>query len=152
MTLVVARVEKGRLAIAADTMLSAHGTSFPMRRWVLKSMCLPGGICVSYSGSPELASKAFQEFRHRYPQGANYALTTAFFEASSAATNNDYIVAFADTAKLVTIHDGRRIEESQKHTGLEISRRTSGFANMSIAAAGSTSRGAQSTPRCSPMR
>jgi hypothetical protein len=109
MTLVVARVEKGRVAIAADTMLSEHGTSLPMQRWVLKSMCLPGGICVSFSGSPELASAAFQKFRERYPQGANYALTIAFFEASSAATNNDYIVAFADTAKLATIRDGRRI-------------------------------------------
>jgi hypothetical protein len=108
MTLVVARVEKGRLAIAADTMLSAHGTSLPMREWVLKSICLPGGICVSYSGSPEHAAKAFQEFREKYPRGANYASTVAFFEVSSVATNNDYIVAFADTAKLVTIRDGHR--------------------------------------------
>jgi hypothetical protein len=108
MTLVVARGEKGRLAIAADTMVSAHGQSLPMSGWVLKSICLPGGICVSYSGSPELAAKAFQEFRKRYPQGANHVATVAFFEVSSAHTNNDYIVAFADTAKLVTIRDGRR--------------------------------------------
>lgn len=108
MTLVVARAENGRVAIAADTMVSAHGVSLPMRSWVLKSICLPGGICVSYSGSPQLAAKAFQEFRVRYPQGANYAVVVTFFEASSADTNNDYIVAFADTAKLVTIRDGRR--------------------------------------------
>ena len=61
MTLVVARVEKGRLAIAADTMVSAHDASLPMQEWALKSICLPGGICVSYSGSPELAAKAFQK-------------------------------------------------------------------------------------------
>jgi hypothetical protein len=114
MTLVVARAEKGRLAIAADTMLSAHGTSFPLREWALKSICLPGGICVSYSGSPELAAKAMWQFRERYPQGANYAETVAFFEVSSAATNNDYIVAFANTAKLVTIRDGRRTSGSSK--------------------------------------
>jgi hypothetical protein len=114
MTLVVARAEKGRVAIAADTMVSAHGTSLPMRAWVLKSICLPGGICVSYSGSPELAAKAFQEFRVRYPQGANYAVTIAFFETSSADTNNDYIGAFADTAKLVTIRDGHRMSGLSK--------------------------------------
>jgi hypothetical protein len=108
MTLVVARTERGRLAIAADTMLSAHGTSLPMHRWALKSICLPGGICVSYSGSPELAAKAFWKFHERYPQGADYAETVAFFEVSSADTNNDYIVAIADTAKLATIRDGRR--------------------------------------------
>ena len=110
MTLIVARVENGRLAIAADTMVSAHGQSLPMQAWVLKSICLPGGICVSYSGSPELAANAFQDFRERNPQGANHGATVAFFEVSSAHTNNDYIVAFADTAKLVTIRDGRRAE------------------------------------------
>ncbi len=108
MTLVVARVEKGHLAIAADTMLSAHETSLPMQEWALKSICLPGGICVSYSGSPELAAKAFRDFRERYPLGANHAETVAFFEASSASANNDYIVAFADRARVVTIRDGHR--------------------------------------------
>lgn len=114
MTLVVARVEKGRLAIAADTMLSAQDAPLPMQKWALKSICLPGGICASYSGSPELATKAFREFCERYPQGADYAATIAFFEASSAETNNDYIVAFADTAKLVTIRDGRRMSRISK--------------------------------------
>ena len=108
MTLVVARVNKGRVAIAADTMVTAHGVSLPMRAWVLKSICLPGGICVSYSGSPELAAKAFNQFCNAYPDGANYSLTVSFFETSSHDTNNDYIVAFAATAKLVTIRDGRR--------------------------------------------
>jgi hypothetical protein len=108
MTLVVARAEKGRLAIAADTMVTEHGTSLPLRQWVLKSVCLPGGICVSYSGSPELSARALHDFRERYPQGANHVETVAFFEACSAATNNDFIIAFASTAKLVTIRDGRR--------------------------------------------
>jgi hypothetical protein len=108
MTLVVARIEKGRLAIAADTMISAQGTPLPLQAWTLKSICLPGGICVSYSGSPELAVRAFQQFRDRYPKGANYTETVTFFEASSADINNDYIVAFAKMAKLITIRDGRR--------------------------------------------
>jgi hypothetical protein len=108
MTLVVARLEKDRLAVAADTMITAQGRSLPMGAWELKSICLPGGICVSYSGSPELAGKAFQRFRERYPQGANYAATVVFFEASSAETNNDYIIAFAAPAKLLTIRGGRR--------------------------------------------
>jgi hypothetical protein len=85
-----------------------------MRAGVLKSICLPGGICVSYSGSPELAAKAFQGFRESYPQGANYASTVEFFEASSVATNNDYIVAFSGIAKLVTIRDGHHISGLSK--------------------------------------
>ena len=46
-------------------------------------------------------------FRAKYPNGASYGDTVAFFEASSANTNNDYIIAFATLAKLVTIRDGR---------------------------------------------
>jgi hypothetical protein len=114
MTLVVARLEKARLAVTADTMISAHGTPLSMGAWVLKSICLPGGICVSYSGSPELAAKAFKRFRETYPRGTNHTATVTFFEASSAATNNDYIVAFATPAKLVTIRDGRRTSRLSK--------------------------------------
>ena len=79
-----------------------------MQDWTLKSICLPGRICVSYTGSPDLAWAAFNRFRAKHPRGTNYADTVAFFEASSKDTNNDYIVAFSDTAKLVTIRDGRR--------------------------------------------
>lgn len=114
MTLIVARIENDRVAIAADTMLSAHGELLPMQKWVLKSICLPGGICVSYSGSPELAARAFKDFRAKYSQGANFADTITFFEASSLATNNDYIIAFSNRAKLVTIRDGRRTKGLSK--------------------------------------
>jgi len=40
MTLIVARIEKGRIAIAADTILSAHGAPLPIQAWLLKSICL----------------------------------------------------------------------------------------------------------------
>ena len=78
------------------------------RNWVLKSICLPGGICVSFSGSPELAWKSFRHYRECYPHGTSCAAVLEFFEKSSAETNNDYIIAFAATAKLVTIRGGRR--------------------------------------------
>lgn len=108
MTLVVARTEKGRLAIAADTLVAEHGSALAMQSWVLKSRCVSRNICVSFSGSPELAAKAFHAFRTTFPNDAAFASTIAFFERSSAATGNDYIVAFDDPAKLVTIRDGRR--------------------------------------------
>jgi len=89
-------------------MITAHGMPLPMSAWALKSFCLPGGICVSYSGSPELASRAFHQFRQSYPRGGQYAETVGFFERSSADTNNDYIIAFSDAPKLVTIRNGHR--------------------------------------------
>jgi hypothetical protein len=107
-TLVVARCEKSRIAIAADTLVSAHDVPLPLTSGVVKSCCLPGYICVSFSGSPELAEKAFAKFVTSFPRGANFEATVVFFEASSAATNNDYIIAFGNSTKLVTIRDGRR--------------------------------------------
>jgi hypothetical protein len=107
-TLVVARCDKGRIAIAADTLLSAHDAPLSLSKGVVKSCCLPGYICVSFSGNPDLASGAFKDFRRSFPQGANFETTVAFFESSSAQTNNDYIVAFGHNPRLVTIRDGRR--------------------------------------------
>ncbi len=89
-------------------MISEHGTRLPMNSWALKSVCLTGGTCVSYSGSPELALSDFWRFCEKNPGGASYATTVEFFEQSSASTNNDYIIAFAKPAKLVTIRNGHR--------------------------------------------
>jgi hypothetical protein len=108
MTLVVARCAKSRVAIAADTLLSAHDVPVALTKGIVKSCCLPGYICVSFSGSPELAEAAFINFRDSFPQGASFDATIAFFESSSSSTNNDYIVAFGHGPKLVTIRDGRR--------------------------------------------
>jgi hypothetical protein len=108
MTLVVARCEKGRIAIAADTLLSEHDTTLALAKGVVKSCCLPGYICASFCGSPELADKAFQDFTRSFPTGANFDTTVTFFESYSAATNNDYIIAFGHNPRLVTIKDGRR--------------------------------------------
>jgi hypothetical protein len=107
-TLVVARYEEGRIAIAADTLVSAQDVPLPLTSGVVKSCCLPGYICVSFSGSPELAEKSFVKFVELYPHGTNFDTTVAFFETSSATTDNDYIIAFGNSPKLVTIRDGRR--------------------------------------------
>jgi hypothetical protein len=107
-TLVVARCQKGRIAIAADTLLSKGDVPLPLTEGVVKSCCLPGNVCVSFNNSPELAEKAFLQFTESYPRGANFGTTVAFFESSSSSTNNDYIIAFGDNPQLVTIRNGRR--------------------------------------------
>jgi hypothetical protein len=107
-TLVVARCDKNRIAIAADTLVSAHDSPLSLTKGIVKSCCLPGYICVSFSGSPELAEKAFSDFTQSYPRGSNFETVIAFFESSSSATNNDYIIAFGNSPKLVTIRDGHR--------------------------------------------
>src|SRR5580704_13765603 len=103
MTLVVARCDKGRIAIAADTRLSEQGSALSLTNGIVKSCCLPGYLCVSFSGSPELAEKAFRQFAESFPSGTNFDTAVSFFESSSASTNNDYILAFGNPPKLVTI-------------------------------------------------
>lgn len=108
MTLVVARIVKGRIAIASDTMLTEHDRRLPPQEGVIKSGLLPGDICVSFSNSPELAKRDFRQFSKDFPAGAGFADCIAYFEQSSANTGNEYIVAFSANPKLVKIVDGKR--------------------------------------------
>lgn len=108
MTLVVARIAGDRVAVAADTMITAGDVKLPMHQWVMKSICLPGGICVSYCNSPDLAFRALRAFRTEYPAGAGFSDVIAFFERWSSRTNNDFLIAFPHPARLVTVRDGKR--------------------------------------------
>jgi hypothetical protein len=114
MTLVVARRYKNRIAIAADTLLSAQDMALPISAGALKPCCLPGYLCVSYSGSPELAAKEFFAFEKTFPQGAVYDTAVRFFEQASARTGNDYILAFGSPPTLVTVRDGHRLRSLSK--------------------------------------
>lgn len=114
MTLVVARCNGDRIAIAADTLLTAQDARLPLSHHVLKSCCLPGYLCVSYSGSPDLAARAFFIFEQTFPTGASYDEAVRFFEHSSHETGNDYLLAFGALPKLVTIRDGHRVKTLSK--------------------------------------
>lgn len=113
MTLVVGQIVGPRIAIAADTMLTEHGRPLPFQSGVVKSCMLPG-LCVSFSNSPDTAGRAFSEFAAKYPQGTGYVDVIGFFEQSSEATGNDYLVAFANPARLVKIAHGKRIDSVSK--------------------------------------
>src|SRR5262249_21947137 len=108
MTLVVARIQGLRVAIAADTLLTDRQKPLPFQSGVVKSCMLPGEICVSFSNSPETAALSFATFMRTYPRGTRFSNVIAYFEASSRDTGNDYIVAFANPARLVKITKGKR--------------------------------------------
>jgi hypothetical protein len=114
MTLVVGRVVGPRVAIAADTMLTEHDKPLPFQNGIVKSCMLPGDLCVSFSNSPDTAGRAFKEFTAKFPNGTGYAEVVSFFEQSSEATNNDYLVAFADPARLLKIAHGKCISSASK--------------------------------------
>lgn len=114
MTLVVARVHKGQIAIVADTMISVGDKRLPMAEWMVKSICLPGAICVSFAGSPELAQRSCAAFQLKYPAGAGESETVSYFENDSRSTGNEYIVAFAASKTIVTICEGRRLRSLSK--------------------------------------
>ena len=108
MTLVVARIEGLRVAIVADTLLTEHDEPLPFQSGAVKSCMLPGDICVSFANSPVTAERAFRVFMQTYPRGTGFAAVIAYFETSSRDTGNDYIVAFANPARLIKIVDGKR--------------------------------------------
>lgn len=114
MTLVVGRIVGPRVAIAADTMLTEHDKPLPFQNGVVKSCMLPGDLCVSFSNSPDTAGRAFNEFAAKYQNGIGFAEVIGFFEQSSEATGNDYLVAFSNPARLVKIANGNRINSVSK--------------------------------------
>jgi hypothetical protein len=83
-------------------------------RGVVKTVMLPGSICVSFSNSPELAARHFAAFIERYPHGAGFADVIAFFEQSSARSGNEYLIAFAKLARLVKISGGSRVRSDSR--------------------------------------
>lgn len=102
------------MAVASDTQLTEHDVRLPIHKGVVKTYILPGGICVSFANSPELAVMDFQRFATAYPQGANFGNAISFFEAASAKSGNDYLIAFARQAKLAKIVDGQRMPSTAR--------------------------------------
>lgn len=108
-TLVVGRIAGPRVSIASDTLLTGPGgQALPFQDGVIKSCMLPGNVCVSFSNSPVTAGRAFKDFARTYPAGASFNDVVTFFERSSESTGNDYLVAFANPARLIKIVDGER--------------------------------------------
>ena len=115
MTLVVGRIAGPRVSIASDTLLTGPGGQpLPFQSGVIKSCMLPGDLCVSFSNSPVTAGRAFKEFVGSYPAGTNFTEVVIFFERSSRDTGNDYLLAFANPAKLAKIADGKRVHSLSK--------------------------------------
>ena len=114
MTLVVARTCGSRIAIASDTLLTEHDKPLPFQGGTVKSCMLPGDICVSFANSPVTAEATFRSFVQTYPSGTGFGNVIHFFEQSSKQTGNDYLIAFAKTARLVKIKGGSRQEGGSK--------------------------------------
>lgn len=114
MTLVVGRIEGRRIAVVSDTQISKLGMRLPVQEGVVKTYMLSGGICVSFSNSPELAIRAFESFVKENPQGAGFQKTIAFFEKSSFETENEYLIAFSQQPRIVKIAEGKRIASAAK--------------------------------------
>lgn len=109
MTLIVGRIVGPRVAIASDTMLTEHDKPLPFQSGVIKSCMLPGDLCVAFSNSPVTAERAFRKFAAKYPTGTGFADVVAYFERSSEITGNDYLVAFANPARLIKVADGKHV-------------------------------------------
>lgn len=111
MTLVVGRIRRDSIAIVADTLLTeAGGKPLPLEKGVVKSVLVPGGLCVSFAGSPALAARDIWDFTTRYQNRWGFAEAVTHFEDSSRRRGVDYLLAFAQHPKLLKIVGGRRVD------------------------------------------
>ena len=108
MTLVVARCNGERVSLVADTQIAENGKPLPLGKGMAKLCAFPNGVCVGFANSPELARRDLWEFSKRYPHQVDFSEAVSFFENSSRVTENEYLVAFAASAKVVKIKNGKR--------------------------------------------
>lgn len=124
MTLVVARIHKGRISVVGDTLVTAAGDkALPPQEGTIKTWISPGNVSVSFANSPESAPAEFKRFLREFARGDfsntvgfrfGFEETISYFEESSNRTGNDYIVAFDAPAHLVKITNGRRRSSAAK--------------------------------------
>lgn len=114
MTLVVVKKSGSKVFIFADTRLSEHGKALPPDQGIIKTAFIAPHIAVAYSNSPDLAARDINEFSSN-GINPNYLNVTQYFKESSLKTNNEYLIAFADTARVVKISIGI-IERSVSQT------------------------------------
>lgn len=108
MTLVVARTKGQRVSLVADTLILENGSPLPLANGMVKTCSFPSGVCVGFAGSPELARLDLWRFSKLHPQGVAFGDAVSYFEESSRRTENEYLLAFADTAKIAKIAKGKR--------------------------------------------
>lgn len=106
MTLVVGRIHGDRVSIASDTRITQSGLPLKSVTGILKSCVAPGGVCISFAHSPELAVRDIKNFIAAFPWGTTRTNTISYFTQSSRNTENQYLIAFAAKPELVKIADG----------------------------------------------
>ena len=114
MTLVVARIKNDHISVVADTQILVNGDALPREMGLVKSCILSNGLCVSFSGSPELATRDIWNFHAKHPAQVGFSDAVSYFEKSSRSTKNEYILAFARSSKIVKITNGKRADSVSK--------------------------------------
>jgi hypothetical protein len=96
MTLVVARMDGPRIAIAGDTRISVPGGSLPVGEGIIKSCLFPEkNLCVSFANSPDTAGRDLSRFALECRGPTPFNTVVLFFEQSSKETGNDYLLCFS---------------------------------------------------------
>ena len=109
MTLVVARLDGPRIAIAGDTRISVPGGSLPVTEGIIKSCLFPEkNLCVSFANSPDTAVRDLSRFALECRGPTPFNTVVLFFEQSSKETGNDYLLCFSHPPCIVKIANGRR--------------------------------------------
>jgi hypothetical protein len=96
------------VSLVADTLILENGSPLPLAKGMVKTCSFPSGVCVGFAGSPELARRDLWRFSTLHPETVDFGDAVSYFEESSRRTENEYLLAFADTARIVKIARGKR--------------------------------------------
>jgi hypothetical protein len=110
MTLVVCKVRGSHIFILADTRITKQNVKLSPERGIIKTALLSPTTSISFSHSPELASRDIKTFTIRYQGIFSYSDALHFFENSSRDTGNDYLLAFLDPLRVVKVTEGKAMK------------------------------------------
>ena len=108
MTLIVGRTNGKHVTLVADTLITQNGAPLKLEQSIVKTCAFPFGICVGFSGSTEHAKDKLWRFSSDYKQEPDYGDVISYFEKASVNGHCDFLIAFANTAKLAKIVDGKK--------------------------------------------
>ncbi|MET3968743.1 hypothetical protein [Bradyrhizobium sp. S3.9.1] len=106
MTLVISRTIGQQVFILADTRVSEHDVALPRERGVIKTTLLSPQAAISFSNSPDLASRDIRAFRQVFGGTFSYREAVDYFAGSSRDTHNDYLLNFLEPPRTVEIKAG----------------------------------------------
>lgn len=107
MTLIVGKAVRGKqVYLLGDTRITDPRNRANPTHGMLKILILTPTLAVGFSGDPDLAKLAVQEYRSKFGSTSTLEGATNHFKAHTKDNENEYLLAFASLSQLVRVANG----------------------------------------------